>query len=121
MVWWALGALLVLSGLISWFLTPVVLGYARRHRAFDTFDERKLHTRRVPRLGGVAIFSAVSLGLCAARLASYAGWISMYSSSSPSGYRSRRRYSSQQMVEHFWQYALALALSAEFFDAQPVM
>src|SRR3954470_24723294 len=71
MVWWALGALLVLSGLISWFLTPVVLRYCRKYRTFDTFDARKLHTRLVPRLGGVAIFSAVSLGLFAALLLTY--------------------------------------------------
>ena len=51
MVWWALGALLVLSAAISWFLTPVVLRLARKNRAFDTFDARKVHTRRVPRLG----------------------------------------------------------------------
>jgi UDP-GlcNAc:undecaprenyl-phosphate/decaprenyl-phosphate GlcNAc-1-phosphate transferase len=77
MVWWALGALGVFSGLISWFLTPAVLAYCRRHRTFDTFDARKLHTRRVPRLGGVAIFCAVSLGLLLALLGSYAGWITM--------------------------------------------
>jgi len=77
MVWWALGALCVLSGLISWFVTPAVLRYCRKYRTFDTFDARKLHTRLVPRLGGVAIFVAVSLGLFAALLTSYAGWISM--------------------------------------------
>lgn len=77
MEWWALGALFVFSGLISWFLTPAVLRYCRAHRTFDTFDERKLHTRLVPRLGGVAIFSAVSLGLFAALLLTYAGRLHM--------------------------------------------
>jgi UDP-GlcNAc:undecaprenyl-phosphate GlcNAc-1-phosphate transferase len=69
MEWWALGALVVLSGAISWFLTPVVLRLCRQYRTFDAFDARKVHTRRVPRLGGVAIFCAVSLGLMAAQLA----------------------------------------------------
>ncbi|MDQ3023945.1 MAG: undecaprenyl/decaprenyl-phosphate alpha-N-acetylglucosaminyl 1-phosphate transferase [bacterium] len=69
MEWWALAALLLLSGATSWVLTPVVLRLCRQYRTFDTFDERKVHTRRVPRLGGVAIFCAVSLGLMAAQMA----------------------------------------------------
>jgi len=77
MAWWALGALLLLSAAISWFLTPLVLRLARRYRTFDTFDPRKIHTRRVPRLGGVAIFCAVSIGLLIALLASYGGWLHM--------------------------------------------
>lgn len=77
MVWWALAALAALSGAISWFLTPWVLRLARRYRSFDTFDERKVHTRRVPRLGGVAIFAAVSLGLLAALLLAYSDLVRM--------------------------------------------
>lgn len=47
-------------------LTPAVLRVCRRHGAFDPPDARKIHKRSIPRMGGVALFSAISLGLTAA-------------------------------------------------------
>ena len=40
-------------------LTPLVRGTARRYDLFDPVDERKLHNRQIPRIGGVAIFVTV--------------------------------------------------------------
>jgi UDP-GlcNAc:undecaprenyl-phosphate GlcNAc-1-phosphate transferase len=49
--------------LTSLALTYVVRERARRARLFDPTDERKLHTRPIPRVGGIAIFWSVSLAL----------------------------------------------------------
>jgi UDP-GlcNAc:undecaprenyl-phosphate GlcNAc-1-phosphate transferase len=46
-------------------LTYLVRERARRARLFDPTDERKLHTRPIPRVGGIAIFWSVSLALLA--------------------------------------------------------
>ncbi|HEX2779732.1 MAG TPA: MraY family glycosyltransferase [Gemmatimonadaceae bacterium] len=46
-------------------LTFVVRERARRARLFDVIDERKIHTRQIPRVGGVAIFWSVALTLFA--------------------------------------------------------
>ena len=51
--------------LTSLALTYVVRERARRARLFDPTDERKLHTRPIPRVGGIAIFWSVSLALLA--------------------------------------------------------
>jgi UDP-GlcNAc:undecaprenyl-phosphate GlcNAc-1-phosphate transferase len=51
--------------LASLALTYVVRERARRARLFDPTDERKLHTRPIPRVGGIAIFWSVSLALLA--------------------------------------------------------
>ncbi len=46
-------------------LTLVVRGGARRYGLFDPIDDRKVHDRQIPRIGGVAIFVTVmaTLGL----------------------------------------------------------
>ncbi len=46
-------------------LTYVVRERAMRARLFDAVDERKIHTRQIPRVGGVAIFWSVALTLFA--------------------------------------------------------
>lgn len=46
-------------------LTYVVRERAMRARLFDVIDERKIHTREVPRVGGIAIFWSVTLTLFA--------------------------------------------------------
>jgi UDP-GlcNAc:undecaprenyl-phosphate GlcNAc-1-phosphate transferase len=66
MPWLAHLGLLLLSWSAASVLTPVVVRFCERSRAFDQPDERKLHNRCVGRLGGVAIFAALSLGLTAA-------------------------------------------------------
>jgi UDP-GlcNAc:undecaprenyl-phosphate GlcNAc-1-phosphate transferase len=49
--------------LASLALTFVVRERATRMRLFDPTDERKLHTRAIPRVGGVAIFMSVAIAL----------------------------------------------------------
>ncbi len=46
-------------------LTPLVRATARRYSLFDPIDDRKVHSRQIPRIGGVAIFATVmaTLGL----------------------------------------------------------
>jgi UDP-GlcNAc:undecaprenyl-phosphate GlcNAc-1-phosphate transferase len=54
------------SLLSSLFLTPLVRGAARRFGWLDVpEDERRLHKKPIPRLGGVAVFASVLLGLSA--------------------------------------------------------
>jgi UDP-GlcNAc:undecaprenyl-phosphate GlcNAc-1-phosphate transferase len=54
---YVVGFLIAVSG--SLCLTYVVRGFAQRHQLFDGIDERKIHTRQIPRIGGVAIFVTV--------------------------------------------------------------
>ena len=49
--------------LASLGLTYLVRERARRMRLFDPTDERKVHTRQIPRVGGVAIFLSVAISL----------------------------------------------------------
>ena len=55
------------AALVSSALVPVIIRFARRHGLFDHISStRKVHSARVPRLGGVAIvagFYAPLLGL----------------------------------------------------------
>ena len=44
-------------------LTYLVRERARRLRLFDPTDERKVHTRQIPRVGGIAIFLSVAVTL----------------------------------------------------------
>ena len=46
---------------ISWLVTPLVMSLAQRVGAIDQPNERKVHIRPIPRLGGVAVFTAFSL------------------------------------------------------------
>lgn len=52
--------ILALSFLISWLTTPWVSRLAFKLGAIDIPNERKVHTKPMPRLGGIAIF----LGMC---------------------------------------------------------
>jgi UDP-N-acetylmuramyl pentapeptide phosphotransferase/UDP-N-acetylglucosamine-1-phosphate transferase len=47
------------SLLITFFATPMVLRVAHIRKIFDEPDERKIHKKYIPSLGGVAIFSGV--------------------------------------------------------------
>ena len=51
--------------LASLVLTYVVRERATRAALFDPMDDRKVHTRNIPRVGGVAIFLSVVLALLA--------------------------------------------------------
>ena len=65
----ALGVLLV-SLVGSLVLTPVVIRAAEGWGLYDHPDgERRVHTRPVPRVGGVVVFLAMLLGLIGAAAA----------------------------------------------------
>ncbi len=58
----ALQAVLV-SCLAAWAVSPLVIRWARRFRAFDVPDARKAHTEPVPRVGGIAVVTGFLAGL----------------------------------------------------------
>ena len=47
----------------AWLGTPLVLRLAERVGAIDKPDERKIHIRPIPRLGGAAVFLAFTVAL----------------------------------------------------------
>ncbi len=56
--------LLILAFCISYFLTPFVINFAYRYRILDIPDNnRKIHDTTMPRIGGVAIYTASILVL----------------------------------------------------------
>jgi UDP-GlcNAc:undecaprenyl-phosphate GlcNAc-1-phosphate transferase len=50
---------------VAFALTPAVSALARRLKIYDLPGERKVHTVETPRLGGIAVFIALSLALAA--------------------------------------------------------
>jgi UDP-GlcNAc:undecaprenyl-phosphate GlcNAc-1-phosphate transferase len=52
----------IISASLSWLLTPAVGKLAFRIGAVDRPNARKVHTRVMPRLGGLAIFAAFAAG-----------------------------------------------------------
>jgi UDP-GlcNAc:undecaprenyl-phosphate GlcNAc-1-phosphate transferase len=73
----ALMGLAALAMALSLVVTPLVIGLCRRHQALDRPDARKIHKAGTPRLGGVAVFVAVSIGLSIAAIAGNLGWIDL--------------------------------------------
>ena len=57
---------LLVATLASIAITPLVIRVAVARRLYDTPDTRRLHTKPIPRLGGVVVFVATLLGLVAA-------------------------------------------------------
>jgi UDP-GlcNAc:undecaprenyl-phosphate/decaprenyl-phosphate GlcNAc-1-phosphate transferase len=49
----------IVAFLVCIVLTPSVIRFATRRRLFDIPDERKIHNFEIPRLGGIAIISAL--------------------------------------------------------------
>lgn len=60
-------AVLVLSAVVSYLLTPLVRRLAFKWKAIDQPDPRKVHKEPMPRLGGIAVFA----GFCAPWAAFY--------------------------------------------------
>ena len=54
------------AGVVSLLVTPLVRAFARRVRAMDLPEGRKIHSKPTPRLGGIAIFVAFYLVLLVA-------------------------------------------------------
>ena len=59
----ALVAAVVVAGAANGVLTPLVTRLAHRFKWYDIPDFRKLHTGLIPRIGGLAIFLSVALGI----------------------------------------------------------
>jgi UDP-GlcNAc:undecaprenyl-phosphate GlcNAc-1-phosphate transferase len=56
--------LFVVTALLTYLLTPLLLFVCKRFKWFDQPDTaRKLHDRPIPRLGGVVIFTVFNIGL----------------------------------------------------------
>ncbi|RAE32655.1 undecaprenyl/decaprenyl-phosphate alpha-N-acetylglucosaminyl 1-phosphate transferase, partial [Burkholderia multivorans] len=55
--------ILVVSALVAYLLTPMVRRVAERGLIFSPLRERDVHSVPTPRLGGVAMFGAVVVGL----------------------------------------------------------
>ena len=51
---------------VALFITPVVIGLAKKTGALDKPDPRKVHKKPIPRIGGLAIFSAFVIATIAA-------------------------------------------------------
>ena len=69
--------------LIAAFVTAVTLGrmiipniliISLRKRLFDVPDERKVHKRPVPRLGGVSFFPVILFALCTPQVSGAGGF-----------------------------------------------
>lgn len=69
--------LFVAALLASLLITPAVIRVAHARKLYDTpTDPRRVHTRPIPRLGGIAVFGATALGLLGAWLGGTAGlWL----------------------------------------------
>lgn len=67
----------VLALALSALLTPIVIRFCQRHQVLDKPDSRKVHACGVPRLGGVAIFLALSVGIWLSYIWGLAGWFSL--------------------------------------------
>ena len=51
----------VLSFLLNLVFTPVLIWFSKKKGWYDRLDERKIHNRNIPRLGGVGIFASFLL------------------------------------------------------------
>lgn len=57
-------AAFIFSLLIGWVGVPSIVIIAKTKRLFDTPSLRKVHTRAIPRLGGVSFFPAMMIAFC---------------------------------------------------------
>jgi len=51
----------VLSSFISYYSIPIIILIARMKHLVDTPDERKLHKKVIPTLGGIALYAAIAI------------------------------------------------------------
>ena len=61
----------LLSALLGWLFIPRVLILSHRRRLYDIPDDRKMHDRPVPRLGGITFLSILLICVCL----TIGGWI----------------------------------------------
>lgn len=53
----------ILSGYLCYVFVPIVNNYCHNHDLYDMPGPRKMHSHPIPRLGGVAFFTAYFLGI----------------------------------------------------------
>lgn len=58
--------LVAIAAIISAATTPVVIRLCQQYKVLDTPGQRKIHRHSIPRLGGAAVFVAISLSMTAA-------------------------------------------------------
>lgn len=58
--------LVAIAAIISAAITPVVVRLCKQYKVLDTPGQRKIHRKSIPRLGGAAVFVAISLSMTAA-------------------------------------------------------
>lgn len=58
----------LLACFLSLVATPLVISFCHHRGWYDRLDSRKIHTGRIPRLGGVAIFASFALAFVAGSL-----------------------------------------------------
>ena len=54
----------LLSAVLGWLFIPRVLILSHRKRLFDMPDERKMHNRPIPRLGGITFLPILLMCVC---------------------------------------------------------
>lgn len=54
----------IISACVAWLIIPRILLISLRKKLFDIPDERKVHKRAIPRLGGVSFFPTILLSCC---------------------------------------------------------
>lgn len=71
--------LFAISTLLTWVFVPFARLLAIRIGAVDKPSSRRINTRPIPRMGGVAIFAGISITLFAARyLPQYFSWVNVF-------------------------------------------
>lgn len=61
----------VIAYIFGMFLVPLIIDFSRKEGLVDVPNERKIHTKPISRIGGVAIFSSVMLTFLTLVLLSY--------------------------------------------------
>ena len=61
----------VIAYIFGMFLVPMIIDFSRKEGLVDVPNERKIHTKPISRIGGVAIFSSVMLTFLTLVLLSY--------------------------------------------------
>ena len=52
------------SAVLSALTMPIIIGFARKNKLYDATGGRKIHSGKIPRLGGVGMFWAFFIALC---------------------------------------------------------
>jgi len=67
---------IVVSAILSALTMPVIIGFAKKKQLYDATGGRKIHSGKIPRLGGVGMFWAFFIGLGVFALIGNRGFLS---------------------------------------------